>query len=102
MNTKRKTDGLLPSRRPKSHGVYDAPAALWKRRYEDLKQFMADAEHEISKMQFEKTEERAWDPPDTIYVSFAFDVCDSEEHAIENFGEGNYDVYRLEKRSPKE
>lgn len=76
--------------------------ALWKQRYEKLAQFMADAKYEIEREGFDRCESRAWDPPQTVYVSFAFDVCDTEAYAIKNFGEGNYDVYRLQSVSPKD
>lgn len=91
-----------PLLRRKSDGVYDAPAALWKRRYEELKQWMDDARFEIDGLKMEEVPECAWDPPEFIYVSFANDVCQTEEHAMANFGEWNYDVYKLEERSPKE
>jgi len=45
---------------------------------------------------------RCWDPPTQLYYSFCGSACDSEQHAIEHFGKGNYDIYRLEKYSPKD
>lgn len=72
--------------------------ALWKQRYERLKQFIEDAHIEIENSDLEVSTTRAWDPPQILYVSFSYEVCDNEEHARETFGEGNYDVYRLERK----
>ena len=76
--------------------------AVWKARYEALKQFMADAEHEIRDEKISAPDSRAWDPPEEIFVSFAFDVCSDREHALKHFGANNFDVYQLKIRSPKE
>lgn len=79
----------------------DADNCLWKHRFDLLKGFLDDATIDIENRGFDRVERRAWDPPDTIYVSFCFEVCDSEEHAIEHFGVENYDIYHLSKYSPK-
>jgi hypothetical protein len=63
---------------------------------------MADAEFDIRKEGFERTTDRAWDPPGQIFVSFANEVCETEEDAIKFFGKDNYDVYKLKRKSPKE
>lgn len=75
---------------------------IWKNRYERLKQFFCDAECEIKNSGIEKCDERAWDPPQIIYVNFCGDTCDTEKVAKAHWGEGNYDVYELKRRSPKE
>lgn len=69
--------------------------ALWKQRFETLKSFLDDAVLEIKHQGFEKSPKRAWDPIPKIYVSFAFDVVDSYEKAVELFGEGCFDTYQL-------
>lgn len=76
--------------------------ALWKQRYELLVSHLKDVEVECRDKGFDVCERRAWDPPRRIYVSFCLDVCDSEDHAISEYGEGNYDVYDLVRASPKD
>ena len=74
---------------------------IWKNRYEILKARISDIEIETRQERLPKETERAWKIADRIFVSFLHDVCDSEESAIKIFGEGNYDVYRLEKAADK-
>lgn len=74
---------------------------LWKQRFERLASMMDDMKHTIANEGLETADSRAWDAPEKIYVSFCFDVCDNEAHAIEQWGEDNYDVYTLERKSPK-
>jgi hypothetical protein len=71
---------------------------LWKQRYEKLKQFMADAEYEIRNEKLEVSNTRDWDAAEFIYVSFSNDVCDSEDHAIDHYGKGKFDVYKLHRK----
>lgn len=75
---------------------------LWKQRFERLASELDDMQITIRKEILQVTATRAWDPPDRVYISFCFDVCSDEEHALKEFGKGNYDIYRLEKASPKD
>lgn len=75
--------------------------AMWKQRFERLAQAMDDLKYTIANEGFERCESRAWEPMDQVFVSFGLDVCDSEDKAIELYGEGNYDVYRLERLAPE-
>jgi hypothetical protein len=77
----------------------DKQNCLWKQRYEMLKQFLADAEFDIRDRGFEAATKRAWDAPETVCVSFAFDVCSDEDTAIKLYGAGKYDVYTLKRRA---
>lgn len=92
-----KVFGHPSTQRPKPH----PDEALWKNRFERLAQFMDDAKFDIQSEGFDRCNDRAWDPPETICVSFAFDVVSDEEKAIELYGADNYDVYTLTRRSPK-
>lgn len=71
---------------------------LWKRKFECLVARLDDIKIEVDRATFENAHCRVWEVMETIYVSFELDICDSEERAIEFFGEGNYDVYKLERK----
>lgn len=73
-------------------------SALWKQRFDMLKIELADMVMMAERGSYEKCDSRAWDPDDLIFVSFAYDVVSGEEKAIEMFGAGKYDVYRLERK----
>lgn len=72
--------------------------ALWKQRFDMLKIELADLVMMAERGVYEKSENRAWDPEPEIFVSFGCDVVGVEEKAIEMFGAGKYDVYRLERK----
>jgi hypothetical protein len=74
---------------------------IWKQRYDSLKQFIADAEFDIRKQEFERCKDRAWDPPEEVFISFSGETCDTEEVAIKLYGKDNYDVYKLLRKSRK-
>lgn len=75
-----------------------AEEVIWKNKYEQLKQLFKDMEFDIRHAGFEKADRRACEVAKTVYVSFAYDVCDSEETAIELYGAGKYDTYELVKK----
>jgi hypothetical protein len=78
------------------------PGAVWKQRFESLCAWLDDAKITIEKEPFIQCDERCWDAADEIYVSFGNDVVDDETKAKELFGEDNYDVYRLHRKSLKD
>lgn len=82
---------------------YTISELVWKNRFEVLINELNDIEIRVKNMNLHRMEKRLLEDADEIYVSFGYDVvATSEEEAIKNFGEGNYDVYRIHKRSPKE
>lgn len=68
---------------------------LWKQRFESLCQEMEDIKRHAAVQELEVSDTRAWDAPEEVYVSFQFDVVGIEKKAIELWGDGKYDVYKL-------
>lgn len=77
---------------------FDEREILWKQRFETLVSRLEDIKIEVERETLETSSRRAFVVSDRIYLSFLGDVVSSnEETAIEFFGEGNYDTYKLEK-----
>lgn len=78
---------------------YDVAEMIWKKRFDKLKSEVTTlaekAEMEVGP--FECPPERAFMQSRRIFVNFDYHVVDSEEYAKDNWGEGNYDVYDLNK-----
>jgi hypothetical protein len=86
-------------KRPGTVKKFHPDECLWKQKFERLAQAMDDLKFDIVNGGWDVAENRAWDATDEIFVSFALDVCDDEGMAIEKWGEGRYDVYRLHRRA---
>ncbi len=73
--------------------------SLWKHRYERLVALMQDMEIESRNSILENEHARAFEVSPKIYMSFCLDVVFSEEKAISLWGDGNYDVYAIEREA---
>lgn len=75
---------------------------IWKQKYERLVARITDIELEVREEPYEHTK-RAFIQANRMYVSFNLDCVDSKEKADELWGEGNYDVFDLNKElSPED
>lgn len=74
----------------------------WKLRYNKLCSDIQAIHEQVNEFHVEVETRRVWTLCDFIYVSFNYECTDSEEIAIKNFGEGNYDIYRHWKSFDKE
>lgn len=74
----------------------------WKRKFDKLKYAIENLNDELNLDRFEQSNEPFCVASDLIYVSFDYEiVTTTEKIAIKHFGENNYDIYRLWKKSPK-
>lgn len=70
---------------------------IWKQKYERLVSRLQDIEIEVRNEAYEVAPSRAFVQANRMYVSFHLDAVDSKEKADELWGEGNYDVFDLNK-----
>lgn len=68
---------------------------IWKQRYEKLKADICDLVESVDGSQLEKMDHRVHCCMEYIYVSYDLDVVHFEKKAIELWGPGKYDIYRL-------
>lgn len=70
---------------------------LWKRKFEKLKFKIIDLAERVEcrDNDFCPPTERAFVQANRVYVSFDFEVTSNKKFADDNWGEGNYDVYDL-------
>lgn len=71
----------------------DSEEYYWKRRYEKLCTELQALHEQVNQFDIDVETKRVWELPTFIYVSYNYDVVDTEEVAKERWGD-NYDIFR--------
>jgi len=71
----------------------------WKNKFDELRRAIANLGEELERRRHPAPPPRGRELIQSrrLYINFVQEICDSKEYADDNWGEGNYDVYDLNK-----